>query len=760
MPKPFPVTVYGPVTPLSPAVRVTGVLAAADVTIFENVSAIGTATAGSPGEIWVTLTTQPKVGHNITAAQKNAGGVSDLSPQAIVVIDVPDPLPSPVILSDLNTCMVDIWAGALVPGATVITNIGGVPFNSSKPSQETSWLGIDATKPINPGNRAEVHQEAVIGGITRVSKPVQSLPIPAFSLHTDLLPPPVLGPLTQCDTSRAFLQVVGGAGLSITNEGQSESWINPSNAFNGYGAPSLKVGKAIATQSMPRCKRQGQPGTFPVGPATVPGAPTVTQDVCPQTPRLTVSNLSPGGLLHIYRVVNNGPRTLAGDVGIAYMQQPIDLPSSLALTDSGGPVTLVLTQSRCAGESAGTSVKVATATGPFGGAHITEPLFDCQRFIPTTNAHPGAIVTAIDTKTGLPISDPYGVAQASMVIKLWFPLVAGQKILVRQHGCNADGDSQTVKVNGLPNPIPVPKVVEPVRPGAPWVKVTGVLPGARLHLLVNNQLRPGSVNALSDTGVITVQGAPLAEKDRVFVIQTICATSSNIEGAGVAVTRGHLKLSVSPSQVARGTTVLVTVSAVDADTGTPVSAQVLLNGKIVGTTGSPFAYAPNLGDPNPAGVVHEPVAYVDATFSIALVDPSWTLFMQAGPVPAFLDTLKINVDQITWIVTPDWNAALSKTVPVSPLAPAATGSVILPLPPGAVKTVTVTISGKASTLGGNLNGFQVDPRSFPIGSDTRKVAFHGPNEKIGWFLPVSYVTDQIENILFNIVPSFAGINDV
>jgi hypothetical protein len=762
MPKPLPLTVYGPVTPLSPAVRVGGALTNAEVTILDDGNPIGTATATRPGDLWVGLTSQPKEGHKITATQKNPDGTSDPSPFPVPVTGVPNPLPVPVILSDLNTCMVDILAGALVPGATVVTTIVGQPFGSSKPAQGADWVGINPTKPIGQGAVAEVRQEAVIGGVTRVSDTAKSLPIPSFSPGARLLPQAVLGPLTQCDTSRTFLKVTPGAALAIENEGQTESWINPAETYNGHDAPPLRTGKAVVTQSMPRCERQGDPVTLPVGPAGLPPAPTVAQEVCPDAPRLIVSNLQEGGVLHIYRRVATGPstftQTLAGERGIGRTTEPVDLPPSLSLTDPAGTVSLFLTQSRCAGESPGTVVTVATAAGPFGAPQITEPLMDCCDAIPITGAHPSATVTAIDAVTGKAISDPYGVNQSAFPIIPWFPLTAGQKVLVRQEGCHANGDSKVVRVKDLPNPIPVPKVVEPVRPHAPWVKVTGVLPCARLHLLVNGTLRPGVTHALSDTAVITVGGDPLAENDRVFVIQTICKASSNIEGPGATVTRGHLKVSVSPAQVARGTSVPVTVTAVDADTGTPVAAQVLLNGANVGTAGTPFSYSPKAGDPNPAGNAREPVAYFDASFTINLVDPSWTLFLQAGPGMAFLDTLKINIDQITWTVTPDWNAALAKTVTVTPSPAAATGSAIIPVPTGAVKTVTVTIAGKASTAGGYLNGFVIPAQSFTIAGDTRKVAFHGPDEKIGWLLEVKYVTDQASYIVFNIVATFAGIN--
>ena len=764
MAKPLPLTAYGPVTPISPAVRVTGVLPGAEVTILDNGNPIGHQTAANPGELWVKITSQPLLNHRITAVQNNADGSSDPSSQTILVVDVPDPLPVPVIFSDLNTCVTDILAGALVTGAKVITLLGGQPFGSIVASQPTSWVGIDPVKGISPGSRVEIHQEATIGSVTRVSKPVLSLPIPAFTKLTHLLPAPVLGPLITCDMSRSFLQVVPGAQLTIVNEGQSESWINPASAYQGYGAPPLKTGKAIVSQNMPRCDHRGESATLPVEPPGAPLPPTVTQELCPQVLRLTVSNLAPGGILHVYRRVihssSSWSQALIGDLGIGYTTQPVDLPPGLSLSDPAGTVVIALSQSRCTGEGPTTVVKVATASGPFDPPRIVEPVFDCARAIPVTGAHVGSMVQAFDKKTGLEISDPFGVAQPDFPITTWFPLVAGQVVFVRQWGCNADGDSKFPTVQSLPQPLPNPKIVEPVRPHAPWVKVTGVVPGARLHLLVNNQLRPGSIDVLSDSGVIPVIGQPFAENDRVFVVQTLCDRSSNIEGPGVTVKRGTMKVSVVPAQVTRGTIVNVVVSAVDADTGTPVAAQVLLNAKNVGTTGAPFSYSPKIGDSNPIGLVQEPVAYSDAAFSITLVEPNWTLFVQAGPIPAFLGAIQIDLDEITWSVTPDWNSSLSKTLTVKPSSPSANSSTPLPQPTGSVKTVTVSIAGKASTLGGNLNGFIIPPQSFVIGSDARKVAFHGPNQRIGWLLQVGYITDQTSAIVFNVIPTFAGINDV
>ncbi len=218
-----------------------------------------------------------------------------------------------------------------------------------------------------------------------------------------------------------------------------------------------------------------------------------------------------------------------------------------------------------------------------------------------------------------------------------------------------------------------------------------------------------------------------------------------------------MKVSVAPPQVARGTTAQVVVTAVDADTGNPVSADVLLNGQHVGTTDVPFAYSPKLGDSNPAGIVRNGAAYSNASFTINLVDPTLILTLQATPIPTYLDKIKIDITQITWKVMPDWNATLAKPVKVTPTPPTAIGSVALPVPTGSVKTVTVEISGTASTKGGDLNGYTIPPQNFAIGADTKKVAFQGANETITWLLNVQYVADPTKGIAFVIVPILLSI---
>jgi hypothetical protein len=57
---------------------------------------------------------------------------------------------------------------------------------------------------------------------------------------------------------------------------------------------------------------------------------------------------------------------------------------------------------------------------------------------------------------------------------------------------------------------------------------------------------------------------------------------------------------------------------------------------------------------------------------------------------------------------------------------------------------------------GAAPGVIIAPQNVLFGSGSKKVAFHGPNELIAWFLTVQYVADRTR-IVFSIVPTFQDI---
>jgi hypothetical protein len=299
----------------------------------------------------------------------------------------------------------------------------------------------------------------------------------------------------------------------------------------------------------------------------------------------------------------------------------------------------------------------------------------------------------------------------------------------------------------LPNPLPIPVLDTPVRPGAGFVTVKQALPGALVQLTVDNGARSPGVEVWHDPATVWVPPPVLAEQQVVFAVQLLCDRSSPHEGRGVTVTRGRLKLDVAPPSVTRGVTSQVKVTATDADTGAPVNAQILLNGAAVGWSGQPFAYGPKVGDPPPAGVAREPVGYFDELFTIALTDPTWALTLGVSPPVLYFDMLKITLDEVTFDVTPDWNTGLKKMLTGQPSSstPSLVASTSLPVPSGNVKTATIAMTYKWSTPGGQVDEYHTaDPAA---GSEvaTLKVAFVGKDNTVGWLLRVLYIYDPQES---------------
>jgi hypothetical protein len=120
----------------------------------------------------------------------------------------------------------------------------------------------------------------------------------------------------------------------------------------------------------------------------------------------------------------------------------------------------------------------------------------------------------------------------------------------------------------------------------------------------------------------------------------------------------------------------------------------------------------------------------------------------------------IDVTQVIWKLTPDWDASLAKTVTFTPNPPYATASVMFPRPPtGSANTVSIAMSGTCHTNGGYLNGYNVPSQPVPFYPDnSRKVAFTGSDtETINWNLVAIYVGDPT-SVEFAVQPQFTIIS--
>ncbi len=511
-PPPLPPVVDGPITQLSKQVYVDSVLPNAEITVYNDAagtSQVGTITSTNPGGIWVPLTKPIAVGQQITARQLYTGsdltiknlvsGQSDASNAPVRVEAAPNPLPSPVFISGLSDCMDFIWMDGLIPGATLVVTISGTTTNlvDAPVTQPTQWFQLKPASLV-AGNKLVAVQSApgFASSPAVTSQPLAPAP-------DSLLPPVITEPMVACQTSIQFKNMFPSADVVTTQSGIDGFSTAPSQSFWSELWP-LKPGPIQSYQYLPcpspagggQKKITSATATFTVGPAK-PTIPNVTYPPCLDVTQLTVSNLIPGEILTLERVVTptgGGAPTVTpiGSQGVSGTTTPatatVNLPHSFQSSDPAGPVSIRLSTMLCDVLSGSTDIAMGNATALFT-ANVQAPLFDCARFVVITGAHPGSLIQVLSGSAAIPRCNPVVAATASFVVKLWTELVTGEQIFVRQTGCGSNGTSAPpVPVQKIP-PLPLPTITTPVLTDATRVHVTSVLPGAQVFLYVGGVFR-------------------------------------------------------------------------------------------------------------------------------------------------------------------------------------------------------------------------------------------------------------------------------
>lgn len=760
MVRPLPPVVHGPITPVTPSVRVTSVADNAIVELVCNGTSIGLGTSGIGGTLWVPIFSPPYPGDSVAARQSNADGTSDDSAHPLTVTAPPDPLPSPVFVSPLSTCMSALLLDGLQPGSTVRILQHGVEVGSGTALKTSEWISIDPNVALTAGDALEAVQELAFSG-TIFSGSATSLPIPLASREGALPAPGVGQPLIACRSSVDLFGITPSAEIQINNEGQQVQATNLASAYHLWGLPQLQEGRLVARQAYPRCSMESGETIVEVGPPAAPGPPTILAAPCRDTRRIRVSGLVPPALVELATVVpdpSQPGQSIVTPVGVARAtesSEDFDLPTDVEpVTTSGHAVSLRISQALCGLSSTSTPVGFATPASPTVPVTVS-PLYECTRRLQVENAHPGALLQPIYADSDDPIGDLAIATGSRMTLSLWAPLGNGRKVLVRQSGCGANGHSPVERVEDLPNPLPAPEILEPVRPGASSVTVGNCLPGARVHLLVNRVVRKSIDTAMPDT-IIPTGDLNLAEHDELWAIQTLCSEASTPEGTQTIVTRGDMKLSVSPHSVQRGSSAPVTVSATDADTGEPVGgAKVFLDGALVGQTGVAFPFSPSPAQAPPAGLVSEPIAYNNTTFTITLTDPPpeprGTLFLNVGPTTLIPGALWLV--SATWTVTPLWapGQALS--------ASSSSAAIEIPNPPSASSDRRLSISLQTTwQVQGMIGGYSYDPVQISgrMDPDPTGLAWDGTNLTAGWLVLWEQLYDEYGHSLLLVSTKYQG----
>lgn len=751
MAKPVPPVVHGPVVEKAKVVQVSSVLANATVTIFSGGAAAGSMVASANGTVWVPVTGVVMAGHLVTATQQTSEGTSDPSPDGVLVVQLPKPLPSPVFISPMSTCMSQIRMGGLAPGAELTVLVNGDPTKvvvQTKSGRTDDYFDVASGVSLPVGGTLTAVQ--VADGLPP-SPTVTSLKIEQVVPREGPLPAPGIGQPLSCGmTSLQLSGMVPGAAFTFVNEGNSAAALNVASAFSAWGAPPLKVGKLEGKQVMPRCHRDGTPVTVPVVPAPPPGPPVFVADICPEVGKVSLTNLVPGARLTLQvRIFDpatpaNFSETAFLDGGVSGTNEDFNFDAAALAPPPGQTAVLTARMTMC--ETAGpvsAPAKLATA-GAAPSLAFGAPLFDCARFVLVNGARAGALLRVFMADGVTPLGDPKVAASPRVRLGVWFPLHAGMKVVVTQVGCGANATLGPERVNDLPNPLPIPAIVGPVRPGAALIDIVDGVPGAMVHLFVNNAWRV-SIEAPDKKMQIPAGLPPLANQDTLWAVQTLCDRTSNLEGHPTVVKLGTMSVGVSPSPVTRGVTTAVTVSAKDVETGAAIAGgTVTVGGALSGTTGVAFNLLAKPGFPTPiAGVVRQAPAYADAPFGIPLVDPppppppTGKLTLNIGNPTIAIGALTIT--SATWTIQPAWGAAAIT-------ASGITATIPIPAPPAGTATpnkrVDVTLAAQA-TANGYINGYAFaglltcqNGAPSPVG-----IAWSGSNLAAGWLgfldMPVS-----------------------
>ncbi len=549
MPSLLPPVVYGPITPLSTSVLVSGLVPGATVTLYADGNPLTPTSVASATTTLVALGKALKAGQSITASQANPPAPPGTTPSAksspgVPVIPVPGVLPTPSFVSAVSTCVDSVQIDGVIPGATVTVKQGSTKW-TTVPGQSPCWVNLTGSGAFAAGSTLEALQS--VGSIN--SPTATSLPLePAVGGATGqegFGPPKIVQPLLACQTLLSFENMVASLDIEVVNGTTTEGATAPSQSFAAVSAP-LQAGTLTAHQLSTRCSLTGKSVTYPVT-SNPPPKPKLVVPVCPALNWISLTNLVPGAVLYITLVWTATDGTTEtqpwGYGGISATTESFDL-GTLPSTGPKGETSLSIQveQILCPYSGSGTNherdsgtatLPLAPGGGPFPAPNPPKNLYACAREILVTGAHPGSLLQAFSGAT--PLSNVVVAGSSDVTIKLWLPLVAGEPVSVKQTGCNANGTSAPPAIVNPLKSLAAPTIVTPVLAGATSVEIDGVTPGARVSLFVNGLVR-SSVDSVTAKISVPAGWPALAAGDKLSAAQALCteiATTNDTQGVTV-----------------------------------------------------------------------------------------------------------------------------------------------------------------------------------------------------------------------------------
>jgi hypothetical protein len=301
MAKPLPPVVHGPVVEKSPVVQVSSVLANATVRLVVGGTPAGSTTAPANGTVWVLVSGVLMEGQTVVATQQTPEGTSDPSPDAVLVVRVPKPLPSPVFISPMSICMSQIRVGGLAPGAELTVLVDSDPSKKvvqTKCLRTDDYFAVDLAVGLPLGSKLTAVQ--VAPGVPP-SPTVTSLKLEKVVPAEGPLPAPgIVQPLSCGMTSLQLFGMVPAATFEFKNAGNSAGTLNVASAFTAWGAPPLREGASGSqTNHAPLPARRHS--SHPDSPARAPGPAQVRGRYLPRGREDHAEGVDPRRAAHLDR---------------------------------------------------------------------------------------------------------------------------------------------------------------------------------------------------------------------------------------------------------------------------------------------------------------------------------------------------------------------------------------------------------------------------------------------------------------------------
>lgn len=691
--------ILGPITPLSDSVHAEHVLPGAVASILVNGDAINRTQTASSNTVEIPLTgfsLQPQ--DVITVLWSLDGETSKPSPPEIVLDYPKKSLPSPVFLSSVHTVVDWIAISGLYPGATVEVFSSSNTLIGGPQTADLGVLQVEIHGPVSAGDELKAVQTVQVPGVGPVaSTDGKSLPAERrFKGDESPAQPVIIGPIHECARAVLVGGAVPGCYVELRTGGDVFEYRAVEETFWAMLPRDAHAPATFdATSALRRLGRKSIPsGPVVVDPTQQLDAPLLAPSTqyCPLTVAVAASRMSPGTELTFEMRGGVGGTTMLGRAGA-----PVDSTSDSyyfgdlsSLVPASPPYpSIVLTERACAlsSESDPAHVWPPSSIQEVPPGFFTPPVA-CAWWLNVLNVV-GCVITVHSDASDWPLLAYWKQTDMDGWILLNRSLRAGEQIWVTiESGCVHDNLRNSAQIEVLDHgDLNAVRLDEPIRPGHNrTVWVSGAIPGARVHVFVNDVLR----TSVWATGNVTSTLLPiyvgdLRERNRVRVRQEMCGEVGALSPDNVFATTGQMILEVSPSFVDRGQSVAVTIHARDAETGTILlytsgSSPVYGPVGFVGYTSQPFTVTTSDKTPSPIHFTVNAEGYTSGSVDLPIHEP-------APPPPATLAiTSQVAIGVGYQVITElEWTLIGGNQKFVGSQKPNTTSCVItipLPTPPG------------------------------------------------------------------------------